>query len=698
MKTPGSVAFAFAMLLMIGLTGCGGNQDVSAGGQQSNATSKLLADTYIETWTKCADENGTCVFSGTTQVRYGANGTYATLTASSAIACNNDVFGDPVPGADKTCEYRTITVVPDPTPDPTTWTKCADENGTCSFSGTAQVRYGLNGTYATLTATNVIGCNNEVFGDPLPGANKICEYTLSGSTPPPDPDPTPGWTKCADENGICSFSGTTQVRYGLNGTYATLTATNTIGCNNEVFGDPLPGANKICEYATTSTDPNPPPPPGLPSPVPDGVQMTMSCVEGANTQCSGRSIIRTENGVTLTSSGVQAYGKSTNDLATPIVDATAAWGLAPASGGLAEVRVFKASDGLVSNPVLLLSNLGISWDGKVERPIIVETFRTTQGRVQIDSSGMISSGALPPSSNLAFYDVASKGTAATQLNYANNSYFPRSDPSRCPPEMVPCPTIETSGIQHHTGDWQTGGIMPDTTSASRLHGDGDVHAGNGLPDANGNPTILPGGNGFGVPFPGSKGYRQLSNWSYQYANLGAWLTQDTVRIVEWTAGAGSDEHNQARTGMVAFGQVSDPASVPASGKATYSGIVFGWYAASATKDAAFFRGSALITVDFATRSVSVAIQNTHTDDDAALAVPVTMSASTAMGAAGSNVANYLTGAVNNGTLNGGLSGRFFGPVLAGGSGAGPAEIGGSFSLSNATTGAASVGGFIARKQ
>ncbi|RZI41960.1 hypothetical protein EGT07_15245 [Herbaspirillum sp. HC18] len=401
----------------------------------------------------------------------------------------------------------------------------------------------------------------------------------------------------------------------------------------------------------------------------------------------------------LTSSGVQAYGRSTNDLAHPILNPTTAYGLAPASGGTAEIRVAKAGDGTISNPVLLLSNLGISWDGKVERPIIVETFRTTQGRVQIDANGMLASGSLPSHTNLGFYDFASKGPAGTQLNYANNSYFPRSDPSRCSPDMSPCPTIETSGLQRQFGDWSAGGITPHAASVSRLHGDGDVHAGDGPADASGKPTILPGGNGPGVPFPGSKGYRHLTNWSYQYANLGAWLTQDTVQIVEWTGGAGTDEHNQARNGMVAFGQVTAPASVPANGTATYSGVVYGWYARNTTEDTSFFRGTALVSVNFATREVTVAFQNTRTDDAAAAVVPVALSAAAKMGGAGTNVANYLTGAAANGTLSGGVSGRYFGPVTAtGSSGAGPAEIGGTFSLSNSTTGAAVVGGFIGRKQ
>ncbi|GAB3546998.1 hypothetical protein GCM10027343_25680 [Noviherbaspirillum agri] len=46
---------------------------------------------------------------------------------------------------------------------------------------------------------------------------------------------------------------TTQVRYGLDGRYATRTVTGSIACNNSVFGDPYPGANKVCDYATPTT-------------------------------------------------------------------------------------------------------------------------------------------------------------------------------------------------------------------------------------------------------------------------------------------------------------------------------------------------------------------------------------------------------------------------------------------------------------
>jgi hypothetical protein len=384
---------------------------------------------------------------------------------------------------------------------------------------------------------------------------------------------------------------------------------------------------------------------------------------------------------------------------SPNPNGSGAFGLALSSGGVAEIRVSKdSSSGTMSDPAVLLSNLGLIWDGNTERPQIVETFNTTQGRVQLDARGALSFSPLPPSSDLNFYDYARKGKAGTQQNYANNRYFPRTEPSRC--STPPCSTIETTGLHYYRGDWRTGGSMPDTADAGRVHGDGDVHAGDGPPDGSGKPTILPGGSGPGVPFPGSKGYRALQLWSFQHANLAEWVTQDTVQIGEWGA---LDEHNKNRRGMVAFGAVSDPAAVPATGSATYSGIAYGLYyvpdPAVATKDPSFFRGTATATVNFATREVIVTIDKTVTSDAPGTAVPVALRAVTTMGAAGTSAANYMTGPVDNGTLKGGLSGRHFGPVVATGtSGQGPAEIGGALSLSNSTTGAVALGGFIARKQ
>jgi hypothetical protein len=85
-------------------------------------------------------------------------------------------------------------VGPTNTPTPTSsgeWIYCADEGGTCTFSGTRTVRYGANGAYNYLEATNSIACNNATFGDPIVGTAKQCHYSSSGTSPTNTPTPTP---------------------------------------------------------------------------------------------------------------------------------------------------------------------------------------------------------------------------------------------------------------------------------------------------------------------------------------------------------------------------------------------------------------------------------------------------------------------------------------------------------------------------
>jgi parallel beta-helix repeat protein len=128
-------------------------------------------------WTHCAAEGGQCGFSGTKEVRYGANGQYFVKTLTNGTACTNAVFGDPIYGTAKQCEIRDV------------WTFCAAESGFCNFSGTAEVRYGANGVYAFKTLSNGTACTNGVFGDPLYGVVKQCHLRQAAAAPPPPPPP-----------------------------------------------------------------------------------------------------------------------------------------------------------------------------------------------------------------------------------------------------------------------------------------------------------------------------------------------------------------------------------------------------------------------------------------------------------------------------------------------------------------------------
>jgi hypothetical protein len=179
--------------------------------------------------TFCANENGTCSFSGVAGVAYGANGAYNYKMATGSIACNNATFGDPIPGVAKSCTYLT-------------YTPCAGEGGTCTFSGVADVAYGANSSFFSRTATGSIGCNTTPFGgDPLFGTLKSCYYR---SRP-----------QCAvGENGTCTFGGTAIVAYGANTSFFGRTASNSIACNAGTFGgDPIVGTVKACYTLVVSS-------------------------------------------------------------------------------------------------------------------------------------------------------------------------------------------------------------------------------------------------------------------------------------------------------------------------------------------------------------------------------------------------------------------------------------------------------------
>lgn len=73
------------------------------------------------------------------------------------------------------------------------------------------------------------------------------------------------WNNCASEGGVCSFTGTRVVRYGVVGKFIMKTITNSAPCGNNVFGDPAIGVRKYCEVSTIEV---PLPPALAPAPTP----------------------------------------------------------------------------------------------------------------------------------------------------------------------------------------------------------------------------------------------------------------------------------------------------------------------------------------------------------------------------------------------------------------------------------------------
>ena len=65
-----------------------------------------MCSTGLRGFTFCANEWGAptqCNFSGTKVVAFGARGSYTYRTFTNGVACNNAVFGDPIPGVGKAC-------------------------------------------------------------------------------------------------------------------------------------------------------------------------------------------------------------------------------------------------------------------------------------------------------------------------------------------------------------------------------------------------------------------------------------------------------------------------------------------------------------------------------------------------------------------------------------------------------------------
>jgi hypothetical protein len=193
-------------------------------------------------WTTCANEGGTCTFSGTRQVRFGQNGVYVARTATASLVCSVASFGaDPVPHVAKQCQVADVVEVVSPN---AAWVKCAGEGGTCAITGTRTVRFGQNGRYLTRSVTTSTVCNAATFGgDPAPGVVKQCDVDYSQTAALP----LANWNACGVENASCTFSGARLIRYGAGVSYGWRVATESILCSNAVWGDTAPSQVKRCE-------------------------------------------------------------------------------------------------------------------------------------------------------------------------------------------------------------------------------------------------------------------------------------------------------------------------------------------------------------------------------------------------------------------------------------------------------------------
>ncbi len=403
-----------------------------------------------------------------------------------------------------------------------------------------------------------------------------------------------------------------------------------------------------------------------------------TCPAGVSA-CSGDTETGRIGALKLTANGVQATAASTNDLlSTPGMrgnEAQVAYGLAPFDKGLAGLRVARDTGGEVTAANLLLSGLGLSWDGTHERPPIIETFGLPRGRVQ-QGTGLATLAALPAASDTAFWNNQPATGGGTQANYANNLYFARElSAGHCTDADAACLAAAKNGLQLRRGDWRNGGTKPDQTDGGRLHEDGATQA----PD--------------NIPYAGFKGYRNLWNWNYRYALLAGWITQDTVSISEW---GGNDEHNKSRRGVVAYGDVTPARALPTAGSVRYAGLAHGWYSPNGAIEPYPIAADVEISVDFSARTARVRLFTLRVDEDQNPSPQLLAESSNTVPVV--TTASSLGGAITHGDATGHLGARFYGPVSNGA----PPEIAGVLSLRGSATspivGAVfGLGGFIARR-
>jgi len=111
----GTCSFSGVMTVAFGANGSYNYATLGGGTACSNAvfgdpafgTAKSCylvgAPPTFTTWTNCSAENGTCSFSGTHEVAFGANGLYVYRSLTGGTGCSNAVFGDPAVGTVKAC-------------------------------------------------------------------------------------------------------------------------------------------------------------------------------------------------------------------------------------------------------------------------------------------------------------------------------------------------------------------------------------------------------------------------------------------------------------------------------------------------------------------------------------------------------------------------------------------------------------------
>ncbi|MDQ9090758.1 hypothetical protein RC083_04020 [Pseudoalteromonas haloplanktis] len=205
------------------------------------------------TWLHCSNHKDICDLTGfvegSTQVRYGSVelNKWNYKFVSDTVKCNDDNFGDPAKGEDKTCQY-----LPPPSFAPK-WSRCANEGEACDLGSDAKaIRYGSNSAWNQMFTAGIVNCDDSTFGDPRKGKDKWCEVMTSAGTTPLNYE----WVPCGDasDGDTCEVGSSAVVRIGTSPDkagdfYSFLNVRTSIQCKDKHFGDPIDAnPDKKCDY------------------------------------------------------------------------------------------------------------------------------------------------------------------------------------------------------------------------------------------------------------------------------------------------------------------------------------------------------------------------------------------------------------------------------------------------------------------
>lgn len=196
----------------------------------------------------CSDNDRLCTMDTGKQIlAYGAKESYVFRTYDNndynkCVYCSDHVYGDPLRNVAKHCYTKAFPSITYSNGIPVGYKKISGQGGTFIPTENVTILYGADGKYygGFQEADKIIGCRDDVFGDPAPGIGKSCYIPIV--------EKLDGYSLVAKEGETFKLNKDSTVLYGNNNIYnkKTIKAGESVVCGNNKFGDPLPSKPKVC--------------------------------------------------------------------------------------------------------------------------------------------------------------------------------------------------------------------------------------------------------------------------------------------------------------------------------------------------------------------------------------------------------------------------------------------------------------------